>query len=443
MNIRTARRVSVSNINTVGTCAKAIDVSMQSHHFLCPSRFPLTVALDAWQKTAGRLLRLGGASQGNELTLFVDGDDTFEAMLRAIASARARVWLESYIFTPDRIGSAILHALVAAAARGVEVRLLVDAFGSPAMDQEHAAPLLQAGGKFAAFNPVTWLTRTVSMLGPLARFKPRHRHRHFKLPWFMRDHRKILVVDDDVAFCGGMNVSVDYGSSRHGNGMFRDTHLLLMGPACRDLAAVFAVSWQHATNERLAVFPAARERVDGSHVQILGSDRFRRRRGIQKALHQAVTRAQRSIRLTTPYFVPPPPLLRALCRAARRGVDVAVLTAGVSDVPIAATAARHLYGSLLKSGVAIYEMTGRTLHAKTASIDGIYAHVGSFNLDRWSFERNLEVCAMALDPGFATALDGVFERDLALCERITIDRWQQRSIVDVVVGWFAWHVARL
>jgi cardiolipin synthase len=178
-------------------------------------------------------------------------------------------------------------------------------------------------------------------------------------------------------------------------------------------------------------------------VQILGSDRYRRRRGIQQALQQAVTRSQRRIRLTTPYFVPPAKLLAALTHAARRGVDVGVLTAGLSDVPIAAVGARHLYGKLLKGGVKIYEMTERTLHAKTAAVDGIYAHVGSFNLDRWSFERNLEVCAMALDPGFAVALDEVFEHDLELSKRVTLDQWQRRSVFDVVVGWCAWQVARL
>ena len=394
----------------------------QGRHHLCPD-IALTAPLDAWQKTAGRLLRLGGGSQGNELTLFIDGDDAFDAMLRAIATARTRVWLEVYIFTPDRLGMAFFDALVAAARRGVDVRLLVDAFGSHDMTSTLVRPLVDAGGKFAAFNPVSWLWG--------------------RLPFLMRDHRKILVVDNDVAFCGGMNISMDYGGPRHGNGLFKDNHLLLMGPATADLAAVFGVAWHHATRERLKLFAAAVERFDGSHIQILGSDRFGRRRGIQKALHHAVSRSQRSIRLTTPYFVPPATLMRGLCRAARRGVDVAVLTAGVSDVPIAAAAARHLYGTLLRAGVKIYEMNGGTLHAKTASIDALYAHVGSFNLDRWSFERNLEVCAMALDPGFAIALDGVFEHNLALCERVTIDRWQGRSLIDIVVGWLSWQAARL
>ena len=385
-------------------------------------------ALTTWQKTAGRLLRLGGGSEGNDLTLFVDGDDAYDTMLRAIASAKTRVWLEVYIFTPDALGDRVFAALVDAAVRGCDVRLLVDALGSPQMTPEKTKPLEDAGGHVAVFNPMTF--------GVLARLKR-------KLPTLMRDHRKVLVVDDDVGFCGGMNVSMDYGSSRHGNGFFRDTHLLLHGPCVRDLAAVFGVSWQHATDQRLALFPAGTPRVDGSHVQILGSDQFRRRRGIQQALQQAVTRAQTRIRLTTPYFVPPPRLLRALVSAARRGVVVEVLTAGLSDVPIAAVAARHLYGRLLDAGVVIYEMTERTLHAKTAAVDGIYAHVGSFNLDRWSFERNLEVCAMVLDPGFAAALDGVFERDLALCKQVERAHWHRRSVVDVVVGWCAWQIARL
>lgn len=384
-------------------------------------------ALVGWQRTAGRLLRLGGGSEGNELTLFVDGDGAYDTMLAAIASAKKRVWLEVYIFTPDRLGNAVFDALVAAAARGVEVRLLIDALGSPQMTPEKTEPLLKAGGKLAVFNPWSF---------GLTRFKR-------KLPTLMRDHRKILIIDDDEGFCGGMNVAEEYAGERRGTGVFRDTHLLIGGPAVRDLAAVFAVSWHHATDERLPALVAGAQRDDGSHVQILGSDRFRRRRGIQNALHHAVTRAQKSIRLTTPYFVPPPRLLNALVRAAQRGVDVAVLTAGLSDVPIAAVGARHLYGKLLRSGVTIYEMHARTLHAKTAAVDGIYAHVGSFNLDRWSFERNLEVCAMTLDPGFADALDDIFDADLKLCRRVTLDEWQRRSPFDVIIGWFAWQIARL
>ncbi len=381
--------------------------------------------LARWRQTAGRLLRLGGASDGNELTLFVDGDDAFDAMLGAIDRATTRVWFETYIFAPDALGLVVLDALTRAAARGVDVRLLVDDLGSPDL-VPHTTALATAGGRVVVFNPTL-------------RFAFRRR-----LPVTMRDHRKVLVVDEDVGFCGGMNVSVDYGGARRGNGTFRDTHLLVQGPAVRDLALVFAASWHHASAERLPAFAAAPPRFDGSHVQVLGSDRFWRRRGIQRALHHAVTHAHERIRLTAPYFVPPPRLMRALSQAARRGVIVEILTAGVSDVPIVAAAARHLYGRLLQSGVRIWELGGgRKLHAKTASVDGIYAHVGSFNLDRWSFHRNLEVVAMVLDPGFSQALDRVFDDDLQTSAQVTLEAWQARGVVDVVVGWCAWQLARL
>jgi cardiolipin synthase len=386
---------------------------------------PAHLSLSRWRTTAGRLLRLGGASDGNELTLFVDGDDAFDAMLGAIERARTRVWFETYIFAPDALGRSVLDALTRAAVRGVDVRLLVDAVGSPDL-LPLTTSLTAAGGRVAVFNPTL-------------RFSFKRR-----LPITMRDHRKVLVVDDAAGFCGGMNVSCDYGGARRGNGMFRDTHLLVQGPAVRDLAVVFSSSWHHACGERLSTFSPVSPRFDGSHVQVLGSDRFFRRRGIQRALHHAVTRAHGRIRLTAPYFVPPPRLLRALSQAARRGVVVEVLTAGVSDVPLVAAAARHLYGRLLKSGVQIWELGGgRKLHAKTASVDGIYAHVGSFNLDRWSFDRNLEVVAMVLDPGFSQALDRVFDDDLRTSTQATLQAWQARSVVDVVVGWCAWQLARL
>jgi cardiolipin synthase len=384
-----------------------------------------STALKRWRATAGRLVRLGGASDGNELTLLVDGDAAFDAMLGAIGRAVQRIWLETYIFAPDTLGMSVLAALTEAARRGVDVRLLVDAIGSPDLSS-HTERLVAAGARVVVFNPMLKFT--------LKR----------RLPVTMRDHRKILVIDDDIGFCGGMNVSVDYGGVRRGKATFRDTHLLVQGPAVRDLGLVFAASWHHGCGERLPTFSRAAVRFDGSHVQVLGSDRFWRRFGIQRALFHAVTHAQHRIRLTTPYFIPPPALLRALSRAAQRGVLVEVLTAGLSDVPLAAAAARHLYGRLLRSGVRIWELGGgRTLHAKTASVDGLYAHVGSFNLDRWSFDRNLEVVALVLDPGFSQALDRVFDDDLKTSVEVTWAAWQERRFSEVVLGWCAWQLSRL
>ncbi len=384
-------------------------------------RLPARVAR-TWRLTLDRLLPLGGSSEGNQVTFFFDGDDSYEAMLAAIHSATRRVWIETYIFEPDRVGRAFLDALLAARRRGVDVVLLFDVIGSSGLKTEDLLPLRESGARVVPFNP------------PRLFFA--------RLPMFLRDHRKILIIDD-VGFCGGMNVSEDYAGTRLGNGRFRDTHACIEGPGVRDLAAIFISSYLTATGKKLQPAAPLMPLADGVFAQILGSDVRRRKRHIQRALYYTVGRSVRTCLLTTPYFVPPPRLLRALVRAARRGVDVRVLTAGLSDVPIAAVAARHLYGSLLRGGVRIFEMMGRTLHAKTASIDGIYASVGSFNLDRWSFTRNLEVSLTVVDPGLADLLASQFETDATLCREVRQEDYDARSLIDRALGWFAFQLMRL
>ncbi|MCC7108562.1 MAG: hypothetical protein IT382_04700, partial [Deltaproteobacteria bacterium] len=172
----------------------------------------------AWRKTVERLLPLGGASEGNDVTLFFDGDAAYDAMLGAIATAHHRVWLETYILEPDRAGRAFLDALQAAAHRGVDVVLLYDVVGSPHLGDDVLQPLRVAGVEVVAFNPL-WR----------GRFGLR------RLPILHRDHRKILVADD-TGFCGGMNIAEDYAGPKHGNGRFRDTHAALQGPCVADLA---------------------------------------------------------------------------------------------------------------------------------------------------------------------------------------------------------------
>ena len=366
---------------------------------------------------------MGGMSDGNELLLYIEGDAAFDAMLAAIRHARHRIWLETYILEQDSLGNRVLHALADAAGRGVEVVLLFDALGSSSISDDALLLLRSRGGRVAAFNPLLSLPRP--------------------LPATMRDHRKILVIDDSFGFCGGMNISADYAGPRLGNGRFRDTHLGVAGPAVWELASLFASSFLHATGERLAPGPAMKPRPAGARVQVLGSDQRRRKRHIQRSLQRVVEHAAVRVWLTTPYFIPPPRVLAALGRAASRGVDVRILTAGVSDVPLAASAARHLYGRLLEHGVRIFEFKSAVLHAKTAVVDGSWASVGSFNLDRWSYERNLEVAVMALDTGFAADLEEVFLRDLRTSEEVHLEAWRRRSVMDAVAGFVSYHLARL
>jgi cardiolipin synthase A/B len=378
----------------------------------------------AWRRTVDRLLPLGGSSEGNQLTLFFDGDSTYEAMLAAIKSAQRRVWLETYIFTPDRVGKMFLDALLEARARGVEVVVIYDSVGSTGMHTDgHWEPLHEAGARVVSFNPPFQIGR--------------------KLPLLYRDHRKILIVDESVGFTGGMNISEDYAGPKLGTAMFRDTQVLVEGPAVRDLAMIFAASFQTATGERLQLFARSAPLAEGVFCQVLGSDVRRRKRHIQRAMFHTVGRCVRTCYVTSPYFVPPPRLLTALEHAARRGVDVRVLTAGFSDVPIVAIAGRHLYERLLRAGVKIYEMKGRTLHAKTTTIDGVYGGIGSFNLDRWSFARNLEVTLSTIDPGVARGLEEQFHEDLKIATEVQLDVHMRMGVVDRILRWLAFQLMRV
>lgn len=384
-------------------------------------KWPLSVSR-AWNRLLVRLVRLGGTSEGNQVMWLHDGDLAFAKMLQAIHDAKQRVWLESYILEADALGQKFLLALQAAAERGLDVRLLYDAFGSALLDEEALRPMRAAGVHIVAFNPI-W------------RFR---RHQ----PLNMRDHRKILLTDQ-IGFAGGMNISEDYAGSTLGNGRFRDTHAHLQGPCVRHLERVFASSWREACGVDLRTYAGTEAIEDGCFVQVLGSNARRRRRHIQKALRRTVIRATRHCYLTTPYFVPPRSLMRALNLAARRGVDVRILVAGDSDVPLARRASNHVAGRLLRNGVRIYELFGQTLHAKTTSIDGIYGSVGSFNLDYWSYRRNLEVHVAAVDARLAADLEAQFGNDISSAQEMTLASWRQRSFWQRCRDVFAYWLMRL
>lgn len=374
-----------------------------------------------------RLEDLGGTREGNLVTLFDDGARAFPAMWDAIEAAQERVWVETYILALDEVGARFVEQLEAAAARGVDVILLYDAVGSFGFDEDKLAGLTSAGGKVSVFNPV---------------FGPRFLSRLERAPLWVRDHRKILVVDDEIGFVGGMNLTADYADAPIGTGRFRDTHASVRGPAVDLLAQVFAESYVEARQVRLPPGRPIAPREGGARVQVLGSNTRRRRRQIQASVRRALKAAQKRAWLTSPYFVPPARLVRALTAAAARGVSVRVLTAGISDVPIVRRASHHLYERLLRKGVELYELENKTLHAKTWIVDDEYAQVGSFNLDAWSYRRNLEVSLGLFAPEHTEPLVREFEGDLADATRVDLDRWKKRGLVQRVVDWCAYLLLR-
>jgi cardiolipin synthase len=342
-------------------------------------------------------------SSGNRVEVLRNGPACFDALEAAILGARHHIHVEYYIFAPDETGRRFRDLLARRASEGVEVRLLVDAVGSWSLSHGFLAPLRHAGAHIRIFNRTT-----------LARLR-----------WNFRNHRTIVVVDGEIGFTGGLNIADDY-LGRGPNGLWRDTHLRLEGPAVQALQVVFLEDWSSTRPEEKA-FAGRRyfkERTtppgnDGV-VQVVAAGPDRDWQAIQQLFFAAVTRAQRRVLLTTPYFVPDEATLTALQTAALRGVGVHILLPRRTDALVARAAARSYYDELLKAGVRIHEYLPGFLHAKVLVVDGRFASVGSANFDQRSFRLNFELNAHLFDPAVIARLEEAFARDVSLSSEVTL-----------------------
>ena len=356
---------------------------------------------------------------GNRVELLLDNELAFRSKAEAIRGAERSVWAEYYIVEDDATGTGFLADLAERARAGCDVRLLYDAVGSSDIPEESLGKLREAGGKTEAFLPINPLRRRWSM--------------------HLRNHRKLLVVDERIGFTGGMNVGDDYsagsfivsGSGRgRRNHPWHDAHLRVEGPAVFDLATVFAEDWTFAAGERLVPSSIPLPTDGGSVVAVLPSGPDQAANANAHVYFSALSGALERCWLTTPYFVPDEPTVRALCNAAYRGIDVRVLVPAESDVPVAQAAGRFFYGPLLRSGVRIYEYLPRVLHAKTVVVDGSWALVGSANLDFRSFSLNFELGALVFDRAFAALLEERFTSDLAQSREVTLASVERRGFAD-------------
>ncbi len=358
-------------------------------------------------------------SAGNEVELLVENRRAFQAIEAALLAARESIWAEYYIIQPDETGKRFLDVLADRARAGVEVRLLHDAVGSARMDAARVANLRAAGGRVAGFLP----------LNPLRRRWAIH----------LRNHRKVIVCDGTVGFTGGMNIGDEYSGSRHrrllrrGVGPWRDAHLAIRGPAVRDLAQTFAEDWTFATDERLLP-PRRPPPVEGasSVVAVIPSGPDQEVNANALVYFAGVAGARARCWLTSPYFVPDEPMLRALESAALRGVDVRVLVPARSDVPLTRAAAWSYFPELVRAGVRVFEYRPAMLHAKTIVVDDVFGIVGSANVDVRSFSLNFEVGAAIVDRDFAAELEARFLADLADSTEITAARLSERGFLDLL-----------
>ena len=336
---------------------------------------------------------------GNEVTLLRAGAETYPAMLEAIAAAKKQVLLETYILDDDRTGERFGALLRDKARAGVEVKLMFDSVGGLGIAASWLDAMVDAGVEVVEYHPIApWRQR-----------------------WNLsrRDHRKILVVDDEVAFTGGLNVSRHYADVADGGYGWHDIHCRLRGPVVLDLSRLFRRTWMYAGGKPYPAPPradTARPAGPGVLARILENGRRRRKKEIGRAYLHAINAARETIHLENAYFLPNLQLRGALRRAAARGVDVQVIVPGSSDVKAIEWAGLYIYRFLVRRGVKVLRWKGVMLHSKTAVIDRVWSTIGSYNLDARSLFYNLEVVAELLDPAFGEVMEEQFALDASRCE---------------------------
>jgi cardiolipin synthase len=353
---------------------------------------------------------------GNRLTILLNGDQLFPALLAAIHEARRTITYAQYYWDRGAVGRALAEAIATRCRAGVGVHVLVDGFGALGMPAEHRAILEQAGCH-------------------LARFHPLHDLAHLD----HRNHQRILVVDGTVGFTGGWGVGRRWTGDGREPGHWRQTDVRVEGPVVAWLQSCFVRTWADATGVVLGgadYFPALAPRGQVA-MQVVASDPEDGQTGVYTSLLLAIAAARHTIMITTPYFVPDDTLLDALLAASARGTRVQLLLAGPIDWNVVRAAGRHDYGRLLKAGIEIFEYRAGLLHAKTVVIDGQWASVGSANLDVRSLGINRELNVVAYDAGVARALEAIFRSDCRTAHRLDLPSWQARSIWRRLFEWLA------
>jgi cardiolipin synthase len=369
---------------------------------------------------------------GNRIALFHSGDEYFPALEAAIDAAGEEVHLETYIFENDPTGRRMAEALARAARRKVAVRLLVDGFGASNLAPPLRAILEPAGVSVLVFRP------------EIAKFRLRRNR-------MRRMHRKLVVIDGRLGFCGGINI-LDDRNGRHGGPPRFDFALRVEGPIVADMHAAVRrlwtlLTWTHAgtrTGESMLPSPPQPVFSDGLRAAFLVRDNLRNRRAIEDAYLEAIEAAQHEIFIANAYFFPGGRFRRALSEAVARGVRVRLLLQGKREYFWVHYAVRALHGRLLAAGMEIHDYTAAWLHAKVAVVDGRWATVGSSNIDPLSLLMAREANIVVGDPGFAQALRAALEAAIEQgSEPVRRESLAARRWLDRLLSWVAIGLARV
>lgn len=371
---------------------------------------------------------------GDEVRLLRDGAEAFPAMLDAIANARREILLEMYWVGADAVGTKFRDALAERARQGISVRVIYDAVGSLGLGASFWQPLVASGAEVREYHPLSPLRPTFA----LSRIE-------------QRDHRKILVVDGEVGFTGGVNLARPWLPFEDGGEAWRDDMIEVRGLVAEELRTLFYKTWRrlwllHLPHELVAphfprdIVPLSKR--PSRRVYVLATQR-RSRRSLMREYLTRLNRARVSIDVANSYFIPDRSVRSALFRAVLRGVRVRILVPAKSDVAVVQFALEAMYDALLRHGVEVYTYPGPMMHAKTAIIDDTFATVGSYNLDERSRSKNLEVNVAVVDTAFATHVRQWFDRDLEHAARVDLYEWRARALPRRGVEYVAYALRKL
>lgn len=344
----------------------------------------------------------------NRLDALHNGSNAFTALITALQRATRSIHMEYYIIRDDRIGSTIAEILIRKARSGVEVRVIYDAVGSR-LGRKLLRRMHRAGVATAAFEPICfpWFTTRVSR----------------------RNHRKIVVTDGKTAFLGGINIAKYYLDGDY-MGKWRDEHLRIEGDAVADLQRLFIADWARVRGEQLDCrrYTAPHDIRERLPIQLAWAEEGSSRLTIAEAFATAIARANDTVRLSSPYFMPPTIVLDALRTAAHGGVRVQVMIPTCSDSRFTDLVSDSYIEDLLDAGVELYRYNNGFLHAKLLIVDDTTASVGTANMDYRSLLDNLEVTAFIYDAPTVKAMNATYDEDLALCRRLEQDTWRRRPL---------------
>ena len=350
----------------------------------------------------------------NNVSMYSDGKLFFNELLESLKKAKKSINIEFYIFKNDDIGTKILNVLEEKAKEGVEVRLLYDSVGSRLLNRNVLNKLINEGGNVGEFFP-SWL-------------------KFININMNFRNHRKIVVIDNNVGFVGGFNVGDEYLGKDSKFGYWRDTHIKFTGSAVNDLNLRFLADWRYATKEEVSleeIFEANEENSNSNNVgmQIVSSgpnlsDKYE----IKMAYLKMIQKAKKYLYIQSPYLIIDNSISDSLKLAAASGVDVKIMIPGKGDHPFVYWANLVYAGDLIKEGIRVFHYDKNAfLHAKTVVIDDEVCSIGTANMDTRSFELNFEVSSFIYSEKIAKEQKYEFENDMKKCEELTLEKYQNRS----------------